>query len=103
MQDQGTSNWFEANDLLSDASNHDTDGAKFKDWRLPTKKELNLMYLQRGSIGGFDFSYSHPSYSQYWSSTESDFNNAWRQYFNWGNQDYGSKSFTYYVRAVRAF
>ena len=24
MQDQGTSNWYEANDLLSNASNHDT-------------------------------------------------------------------------------
>ena len=45
MQDQGTSNWYEANDLLSNASNHDTNGAKFKDWRLPTKRELNLMYV----------------------------------------------------------
>ena len=43
MQDQGTSTWYEANDLLSNASNHEADGAKFKDWRLPTKRELNLM------------------------------------------------------------
>ena len=45
MQDQGTSNWYEANDLLSNPSNHDADGKEFSDWRLPTKRELNLMYV----------------------------------------------------------
>ncbi|MFT5986022.1 MAG: hypothetical protein ACI825_001520, partial [Planctomycetota bacterium] len=44
MRDQGLSSWYEANDLLSDANNHDVNGAKFMDWRLPTKRELNLMY-----------------------------------------------------------
>ena len=45
MQDQGTSTWYEANDLLSNPSNHDADGKEFSDWRLPTKRELNLMYV----------------------------------------------------------
>ena len=45
MQDQGISNWYEANDLLSNPSNHDADGKEFSDWRLPTKRELNLMYV----------------------------------------------------------
>ena len=44
MQDQGSSTWYEANDLLSNPSNHDADGKEFSDWRLPTKRELNLMY-----------------------------------------------------------
>ena len=44
MQDQGISSWYEANDLLSNPSNHDADGKEFSDWRLPTKRELNLMY-----------------------------------------------------------
>jgi hypothetical protein len=37
-QDQGLLDWFEANELLSDADNHHTDGAEFKDWRLPTRR-----------------------------------------------------------------
>jgi hypothetical protein len=94
MQDQGISNWYEANDLLSNADNHDVNGAKFKDWRIPTKRELNLMYVQRASIGGA---------SSYWSSTEGEYDNAWGQFFGTFNQFFYYKGFTYNVRAVRAF
>ena len=87
MQDQGNSNWYEANDLLSNASNHDADGKEFSDWRLPTKRELSLMYVQRISIGGFDLSGQAPTYSFYWSSTEYDGGYAWPQYFGNGDQD----------------
>ena len=76
MQDQGTSNWYEANDLLSNASNHDTNGAKFKDWRLPTKRELNLMYVVYTNGNGAFFKRNY-----YWSSTEFDNEFAWGQYF----------------------
>ena len=103
MQDQGVSNWYTANDLLSNAANHDANGAKFKDWRLPTKRELNLMYVQRISIGGFDLSFEAPTYSAYWSSTEASSNYAWEQYFNVGLQSNDGKSFSKSVRAVRAF
>lgn len=44
MRDEGYSNWYMANDLLSNSNNHDVNGAKFKDWRMPPKRELNLMY-----------------------------------------------------------
>jgi hypothetical protein len=94
MQDQGTSNWYQANDLLSNAANHDVNGAKFKDWRIPTKRELNLMYVQRASIGGA---------SVYWSSTELDYNDAWNQNVGNGDQYPNYKSNSYNVRAVRAF
>ena len=53
MQDQGLSYWPEATVMVKDASKHDANGAKFNDWRLPTKDELNLMYWQRGEIVGF--------------------------------------------------
>ena len=96
MQDQGNSSWYEANDLLSDANNHDVNGAKFMDWRLPTKRELNLVYNQKSNIVG-DF------FGIYWSSTEYEFNYAWRQYFGDGTQYDGNKDDTVYVRAVRAF
>ena len=83
MQDQGTSNWYEANDLLSNASNHDTNGAKFKDWRLPTKRELNLMYAVYSNGNGASLNANY-----YWSSTELDNDNAWIQSFFDGNQYY---------------
>lgn len=95
MQDQGISNWYEANDLLSNAANHDVNGAKFKDWRLPTKRELNLMYVQRTNIGANN--------SYYWSSTEYVNGNAWVQNFFSGNQTTDGKDFTRFVSAVRAF
>jgi hypothetical protein len=103
MQDQGVSNWYEANDLLSNAANHDVNGAKFKDWRLPTKRELNLMYAQRISIEGFDLTGNAPTYSAYWSSTEFDNSLAWLQSFSFGSQDGFPKDITFLVRAVRAF
>ncbi|MCL1826670.1 MAG: leucine-rich repeat protein [Candidatus Cloacimonetes bacterium] len=70
----------------------------FKDWFLPSKDELNLMYqnLHRRSLGGFDAEW-------YWSSSEYANFYAWTQYFNSGGQNYFSKDYTYRVRAVRAF
>jgi len=71
-------------------------GVTYGDWYLPSKYELNLLYLQKTVVGGF-------ASSGYWSSTENDTNYAWLQYFSNGNQ-YGNLKFsTYSVRAVRAF
>jgi hypothetical protein len=98
MKDQGTSYWYDANDLLSDSLNHDSDGAKYKDWRLPTRRELNLMYLDYNN--GND---SNLTPSFYWSSTRSTSINAWRQQFFNGSQGTSSKASTAIVRAVRAF
>ena len=66
MQDQGSSTWYEANDLLSNPSNHDADGKEFSDWRLPTKRELNLMYVVYSNGNGANL-----NATSYWSSTES--------------------------------
>ena len=65
-------------------------------WRLPTKEELNLMYLHKDKIGGFVEGY-------YWSSTEYGAYLAWVQDFTNGNHYSNNKNFTnYYVRAVRS-
>ena len=102
MQDQGISNFYESNDLLSNDLNHDTNGAEFKDWRLPTKRELNLMYDVYDSGNGATLN----SY-YYWSSMSYDprpIFEAWFQNFSDdGTQSNGGKSATFYVRAVRAF
>jgi len=67
------------------------------DWHLPTKDELNQLYLQQTVVGGFANNF-------YRSSTEYDSKYAWYQYFGNGSQDYvGSKNNQYSVRAVRTF
>ena len=98
MQDQGGSTWYEANDLLSNPSNHDADGKEFSDWRLPTKRELNLMYVVYNN-GNAAFLNANV----YWSSTEDDISYAWVQNFSFGNQSSFYKLSTPNVRAVRAF
>jgi hypothetical protein len=72
-------------------------GGGYTDWFLPSKDELNQLYVNRVAIGGFNDS------NYYWSSTEYDNNFAWNQYFFNGSQSYGSKYYPNYVRAVRAF
>ena len=71
-------------------------GVTYGDWYLPSKFELNLLYLQKSVVGGFASSY-------YWSSTENNYTYAWDQYFSNGYQYAYYKNDAYYVRAVRAF
>ena len=98
MQDQGTSTWYGANDLLSNPSNHDADGKEFSDWRLPTKRELNLMYVVFNN-GNAAFLNA----TVYWSSTEGVNSSAWSQDFISGNQGNYYKDAPSNVRAVRVF
>jgi hypothetical protein len=68
----------------------------FADWFLPSKGELNLLYLQKDVVGSFASFY-------YWSSSESNSFVAWDQNFGDGSQFDGNKNGTLGVRAVRAF
>jgi hypothetical protein len=95
-QSTPTCTWYVAQDEISKPANHSSNGQKFTDWRLPTKYELNLMYLAKSAIGGFADNY-------YWSSTEYDSDIAWIQGFGNSFQDANHKVFTNYVRAIRAF
>ena len=69
-----------------------------KGWRLPTKDELNTLYLNKDKIGGF-------ADTIYWSSSEHDYyiDTVWFQYFSDGAQDDYGELGTGYVRAVRTF
>ena len=71
-------------------------------WRLPTQSELNILYQNKVSIGGFA-NIDGLGKSTYWSSTEYDSNHAWGQSFYTGFQDYiFYKYFIFHVRAVRS-
>ncbi|MDA9866053.1 DUF1566 domain-containing protein [Flavobacteriaceae bacterium] len=99
MQNQGLSNWYGTNELLNDPANHDDNGDKFMDWRLPTKRELNLIYVNYNS-GGNGASLGGDSY---YTSTLQDDNQYWYQFFHNGVQAYVGKPTPSYVRAVRDF
>jgi hypothetical protein len=66
------------------------------DWYLPSKDELNKLYLNKTVVGGFANLY-------YWSSTELNNYYAWIQNFTNGNQIANDKDYPNRVRAVRAF
>ena len=87
-------------------------GITYSDWFLPSKDELNQMYVNREVINtaatadgveGAVFSYANNRY--YWSSTEASSNDAWCQFFvtTTNNQNQPEKGYNYHVRAVRAF
>lgn len=98
-QDQGLATWYFAKDVISDPLNHSVDGQKFRDWRMPTKHELNEMYSVSSAIGSFGT-------KTYWSSIRSGSTTAWRQNFMSGLQ-FNSTAYTisdfFFVRSVREF
>lgn len=65
-------------------------------WYLPSKDELNKLFMNNDAIGNFA---SVP----YWSSTESTSNYAWHQCFSNGYQSNTNMGNIYRVRAVRSF
>lgn len=86
-KDLGEHNWEDAKRVCEELG----DG-----WRLPTREELHLIWLNKDEIGEFAAAY-------YWSSSESNNFNAWNQYFSNGNQNSNSKNYPGFgVRAVRA-
>jgi hypothetical protein len=69
-----------------------------KDWYLPSKDELNLMYtnLKLKGLGNFADNF-------YWSSSESNYGGVWAQNFGRGAQSKESQTTKLYVRAIRTF
>ncbi len=78
---------------------------KYSDWFLPSKDELNEMYLQKKYIGGFSTILTGDGI-YYWSSSEYANDNivAWYQDLKNGTQGSKYNKMNYYnVRAIRAF
>ena len=99
MQDQGFGNWYDSTNKINDPDNHDSDGAKFRDWRLPSKRELNLIYLV--------YLNSNPISllnTTYWSSFEFNYLKAWCHAI-YSNTQYHISKYTsiFEIRAVRSF
>ena len=67
-----------------------------RDWFLPSKDELNELFLQKTIVGGFQQNY-------YWSSSESDATRSFDENFLGGSQGTTVKDGEDYVRPIRAF
>ena len=83
----------------------DYNGGGYTDWFLPSRDELNKMYVSRATInstaeanGGSRF-----NYDGHWSSTEVNNYDALYKYFSIGTQHDYIKEATFSVRAIRAF
>ncbi len=68
----------------------------YSDWFLPSKEELNNIYINKSLIPNFKSYY-------YWTSSESSSYMVWVQDFNSGIQTQRYKDDMYYVRPVRSF
>jgi len=71
-----------------------------KDWRLPSKSELNVLFNNRAQIGGFNMSGSGPA-AWYWSGTHDEKWSVWGERFSDGYQLNHVKVGLSSVRCVR--
>lgn len=70
----------------------------YDDWFLPSKDELNAMYVELKAHGVGDFFDLY-----YWSSSENDATTAWIQTFETGEQSAYSKDTSVVIRPCRSF
>jgi hypothetical protein len=68
----------------------------YSDWYLPSRDELNKLYINRIAVGGIGTDI-------YWSSSEYNIDEAWFQTFLDSGQGHVFKNATYSVRAFRSF
>jgi len=73
-----------------------TGGLGVGTWSLPSKDELNELYINRASVGGF-------TAGEYWSSSQTEVIYAWVRNFSTSASYLNTKGNTFYVRPVRAF
>ena len=74
-------------------------GGGYSDWYLPSKGELNKLFLNRVAIGGFETT----ALPYYWNSSEWAADMAWFQAFDTALQSANGKDSSARVRAVRSF
>jgi hypothetical protein len=69
----------------------------YTDWFLPSRNELEQLYINKSIIGDFD------NLHTWWSSTEEDASTAWNRAFGDGSEDAGQKYGMPIARPVRSF
>jgi gliding motility-associated-like protein len=79
-------------------------GGGFNDWYLPSKDELNLLYLNigKGASGG-NQNIGNFASNDYWSSSQVATATGWKESFTNGTALADTKTINHYVRAVRSF
>jgi hypothetical protein len=93
-QDQGKCSFYNAQDYISTSSNHSREGQKFTDWRLPSTNELNILYENISSIGGFKG-------ILYWSNQNYGDDRAYALNLKFGTKKDWKKDNVFNIRAVR--
>ena len=86
------------NDAQKYAAKLDAHG--HRDWRVPTKAELNVLFNNHAAIGGFDLS-GQPRAGRYWSASPITTLDAWCQRLSDGAQYDNFKGNHLSVRPVR--
>ena len=86
------------NDAQKYAAQLDAHG--HKDWHVPTKAELNVLFNNRAAIGGFNVTGSYPA-GWYWSASPNGLWNAWVQRLSEGCQSNFTKDSHSAVRLIR--
>jgi hypothetical protein len=71
-----------------------------RDWRVPTRAELNVLFTNRAAIGNFNETGSTPA-GWYWSSSRDDGSSAWTQRFSDGDRGSYSRYDQSSLRCVR--
>ncbi len=74
-------------DAMEYAANLNAQG--YRDWRVPTKGELKVLFENRAASGGFDHSGAYHA-GWYWSSSQLTNDDAWAKRFSDGNEGYYS-------------
>jgi hypothetical protein len=69
----------------------------YDDWWLPTRDELQKLYNNRATIGGFG------TFGGYWCSSDAYPGQAWHMQFFTGDASFANKYYTYAFRPIRYF
>jgi hypothetical protein len=93
---QGNSDTATSAAALADSHTVTVSGVVYDDWYLPSKDELDQLYVNRAAVGGFVG-------TRYWSSSEGANSWAWDKNFSDGTQYGLNKDQPGFVRPIRAF
>ena len=91
----GTYRW---SDAMAYCAALEIDG--HRDWRVPTRGELDEMFRNRAAIGGFNASGSD-AVGWYWSSSKNFSDLAWKERFSDGVFGHGNRNDLSSLRCVR--